>query len=201
MFSFCISQFVLFLTAMKTVIPFVLLFQVLTIVFCVGDERVREGRESEDFSTTERTEFLLFTKKNSNQGQVIALKNYRSLGGSNFDASKKTKVVIHGWLGESDSPINKVITSAYLRYHDVNVIVVNWGKDSRTLNYYSAAGCIKKVGEVIAEFLDFLLGSDVKSWENLSLVGYSLGAHVAGFAGQKTKNGRVGTIVALDPGL
>lgn len=203
---------VFFLTAMETVILFVLLFQVMTIVFCVGDERVKgficpdplhctTEENVEQFDPRTQTKFRLFTKKNLHLGQVIKLNNYKSLDKSNFDASKRTKVIIHGYQGGSSSAINELITSAYLRYHDVNVIVASWGQGSRTLCYNFAVDRVRKVGVVVAEFLDFLLGSDAKSWNNLSLVGFSLGAHVSGFAGRNTKKGRVGTIVGLDPGL
>lgn len=45
------------------------------------------------------------------------------------------------------------------------------------------------------------MGYDEDKWKKLSVVGHSLGAHIAGFAGKSVKKGKIGTIIGLDPGL
>lgn len=71
----------------------------------------------------------------------------------------------------------------------------------QTLCYNWAVRRTHLVGRVVGEFLDFILGDDPRAWSDLTIVGHSLGAHIAGFAGKSTKKGKVGTIVGLDPGL
>jgi len=107
--------------------------------------------------------------------------------------------LIHGYLNSAVSYINKVVKEAYLRSYDYNVVVVNWGGGAKTPCYDWARDRVEEVGPVVAEMLDFLLGQNAQSWDQLTVVGHSLGAHVAGFTGRNVRNGRVGTIVGLDP--
>lgn len=76
---------------------------------------------------------------------------------------------------------------------------MGWGAGSKTLCYDWAKKRVRDVGKVVAEFLDNLLANDLSKWRQLTIVGHSLGSHIAGIAGRNVKNGRVGTIVALDP--
>lgn len=74
-----------------------------------------------------------------------------------------------------------------------------WGRGSRTFCYDWAKKRVRIVGSVVAEFMDFILGSDPLKWKQLTIVGHSLGAHIAGIAGKRVKLGKIGTIVGLDP--
>uniref|UniRef100_A0A8C1L3X0 PLAT domain-containing protein n=1 Tax=Cyprinus carpio TaxID=7962 RepID=A0A8C1L3X0_CYPCA len=79
---------------------------------------------------------------------------------------------------------------------DANVIVVDWLDTAQ--NYYAlAAQNTKMVGQEIGLFIDWLESANVPL-EKLHLLGYSLGAHIAGFAGSHATN-KVGRITGLDP--
>uniref|UniRef100_A0A8C1L238 PLAT domain-containing protein n=1 Tax=Cyprinus carpio TaxID=7962 RepID=A0A8C1L238_CYPCA len=80
---------------------------------------------------------------------------------------------------------------------DANVIVVDWLDTAQ--NYYAlAAQNTKMVGQEIGLFIDWLEESANVPLEKLHLLGYSLGAHIAGFAGSHATN-KVGRITGLDP--
>lgn len=151
------------------------------------------------FSAKKETLFYLFTKWNPVHYEEIKLNDPASVAQSNFDANKPTKVIIHGYFSNKDSPINKKITSAYLASYDVNVIVVDWSAGAKHLIYNVAADRTKKVATAVAELLDRLLDVDVNRWEQLTVVGHSLGAHISGISGKLVKNGKIGKIVGLDP--
>lgn len=151
------------------------------------------------FSAMKETHFYLFTKFNPVHYQEIKLNDADSVTQSSFDAKKPTKVVIHGYFNNKDSPVNKKITAAYLANYDVNVIVVDWGAGANHLVYNVAADRTKQVATAVAEFLDQLLDVDTRRWEQLTVVGHSLGAHIAGLTGKLVKNGKIGKIVGLDP--
>ena len=115
-------------------------------------------------------------------------------------------MLIHGFQSSCESNVNQILRSAYLEKSDVNVISVDWsnGGDLWLINYATARARVGRTGEVVARFLDFLVvlsihqkGGDV--FDDTTIVGHSLGAHIAGFAGKHVKAGRIHTIVGLDP--
>lgn len=146
------------------------------------------------------TRFLMFTRQNPTLGDFIQINDYEALDRSFFNETKPTKVIVHGLFNNETSKINKILVPAYLRNFDVNVLVVGWGTGANTPCYGWAVERSYRVGKVVAEFLDFLLGFDQDKWDQLTLVGHSIGAHICGFAGKRVRKGRVGTIVGLDPG-
>lgn len=64
--------------------------------------------------------------------------------------------------------------------HKVNFIGVNWRKGSTTINYFSARGRVKPVGEHLASFINFLVNKHKLKLNSITIVGHSLGAHIAG---------------------
>lgn len=133
------------------------------------------------FDPASETYFYLFTKKNPVDPEKLELLDYDTVLKSNFDAAKPTKVIIHGYYNNRFSPVNTEITAAYLANYDVNVIVVDWSAGSSNFFYNIAAGRTKGVAHTVAPFLDQLLDDDAKMWEQLTVVGHSLGAHIAGY--------------------
>lgn len=71
---------------------------------------------------------------------------------------------------------------AYLQNGDYNVIIVDWGKLARNLNYAYAVHYVKYVGKYVALAIDFLLAHGMNP-NTTTLIGHSLGAHVIGLAG------------------
>lgn len=98
----------------------------------------------------------------------------------NFDPTKPTRVIIHGFWNSHNSRINKSMKKIYLSDFDVNLIIVNYSRISRDYCYKIARGRVGMLGRKIAKFLDKVLGRDEWQWTNLILVGHSLGAHTAG---------------------
>lgn len=84
--------------------------------------------------------------------------------------------------------MNPLITSAFLAVQDCNVIVVDWRALANT-GYNTAAAGVPNVGQFLGNFLIWLFNTAGGNWNNLHLVGFSLGAHVVGNAG-RTANGR-----------
>ncbi|XP_041695627.1 lipoprotein lipase [Coregonus clupeaformis] len=125
--------------------------------------------------------------------------NPESLKECTFNSTSKTFLVIHGWTvsGLFESWVAKLVSALYKREQEANVIVVDWLYTAQN-HYTVAAQNTKMVGEEIARFIDWLEEATNIPLENLHLIGYSLGAHVAGFAGSHASN-KVGRITGLDP--
>lgn len=79
--------------------------------------------------------------------------------------------------------MNPLITSAFLAVQDVNVIVVDWSALANS-NYNTAAAGVPNVGQFLGNFLVWLINTAGGNWNNVHLVGFSLGAHVVGNAGR-----------------
>jgi len=87
--------------------------------------------------------------------------------------------------------------TALLNRENCNVILVDWSKGAKGLDYGQASGNARLVGAQTAELIKFLIsnasgssGSN-KLGKKFYIVGFSLGAHVAGYAGSylRTKYG------------
>ncbi|CAI5639785.1 lipoprotein lipase [Oreochromis niloticus] len=122
-----------------------------------------------------------------------------SLATCTFNSTSKTFLIIHGWTlsGMFESWMPKLVSALYEREQTANVIVVDWLNSAQN-HYVVAAQKTKAVGHEIAQFIDWIEETTNMPLENIHLIGYSLGAHVAGFAGSHATN-KVGRITGLDP--
>lgn len=68
-------------------------------------------------------------------------------------------------------------------------------------DYFTASYRVKPVGKTIAKFIDFLHVESGTPFENIHVIGFSMGAHVAGIAGKHIQTGRLPVIYALDPAM
>ncbi|XP_059847720.1 lipoprotein lipase-like [Hypanus sabinus] len=122
-----------------------------------------------------------------------------SISECNFNQTARTFLIIHGWTvtGMFESWIPKLVLALYEREGDSNVIVVDWLTRAHQ-HYPIAADNTKLVGRDIAHFIEWLQEELNFPAESIHMLGYSLGAHVAGFAGTYGAH-RVGRITGLDP--
>ncbi|XP_077201520.1 lipoprotein lipase isoform X2 [Paroedura picta] len=116
-----------------------------------------------------------------------------------FNHTSKTFVVIHGWTvtGLYESWIAKLVKALFKREPDSNVIVVDW-LDRASQHYTISASNTELVGKDLAKFVNWIEEQFDYSMNNVHLLGYSLGAHIAGIAG-KLANKKISRITGLDP--
>lgn len=157
----------------------------------------------ESFDATTDVFFHLYTRSNPTEPHFIYLHDEgRSLNNSYFNSNHSTRVITHGWNNDGTSEVNIVIRDAYLTKGDFNVIVVDWGRGSRTINYLQAKDRVPDVGVVTAQMIVHLETYTGISRTEVTMVGHSLGGNVAGFMGKALKiKGKpaLGVIVGLDP--
>ncbi|KAH8021302.1 hypothetical protein HPB51_014873 [Rhipicephalus microplus] len=111
----------------------------------------------------------------------------RLLGESAFNASKPVKLIIHGFGSSGKRSWVHRMVDALLVAGDVNVVVVDWEKGATLPNYVQAAANSRLVGRQVAQVVRRLFHLGAKP-RDFHLVGFSLGAHVAGFAGAELRN-------------
>nr|CAH0106147.1 unnamed protein product [Daphnia galeata] len=143
--------------------------------------------------------FYLWTRSNPNFGLQLLTNRPDVLNVSTFDRLRPVKVLIHGFGGNgtTDRFVSKARAS-YLLLGDFNVITVDWSSLAEYPNYARAAVSTTPVGIYVANFLDFLI-SQGTSPSLFHVIGYSLGAHVAGSAGNSIRLGRLPRITGLEP--
>ncbi|CAG5924824.1 endothelial lipase [Menidia menidia] len=116
-----------------------------------------------------------------------------------FNATAKSIFIIHGWTmsGMFERWMHKLVSAVMQREQEANVVVVDWIPMAQQL-YPDAVNHTHGVGLDIAVMINWLQDELQLPLENVHLIGYSLGAHVAGYAGTFVE-GTIGRITGLDP--
>ena len=70
----------------------------------------------------------------------------------------------------------------FQKQENLNVILVDWGPGARKV-YGQSVQNTRVVGREIGRFAQFLNAETGASYDRMHLVGHSLGAHIAGYAG------------------
>lgn len=100
-----------------------------------------------------------------------------------FDPSKDVKIICHGWVDSIDSSWYAPTKTEYIKRGKTNVIAVDWSEHANGL-YSAAVDSVEEVGAYIALFVLDLHESYGIPLSKFHLIGHSLGAHIAGFAGK-----------------
>ncbi|KAM5291678.1 hepatic triacylglycerol lipase [Ctenodactylus gundi] len=159
---------------------------------------------TEKTSPETQTKFLLFPDE-SHIGCKLRVGHPDMLHTCGFNASRPLVLIIHGWSvdGLLESWVWQMV--AVLRSRPaapVNVGLANWIALAHH-HYATAVRNARRVGQEVAAMLQWLEDSARFSRSKVHLIGYSLGAHVAGFAGSymggKHKIGRITGMDAAGP--
>ena len=79
------------------------------------------------------------------------------------------------------------------KQYDANIIVVDWEKAASDPNYFDSCRDSRQVARLLGGLLELLHTEKGLAYEDVHMVGHSLGAHLAGFAGEYVQ-GQVGRI-------
>nr|CAD7442925.1 unnamed protein product [Timema bartmani] len=113
-----------------------------------------------------------------------------------FNPNYDTIFTVHSWV--VGPVIMEDIIEGYIKTgKDYNLMAADWSPASGA-GYIVSSLVAAEIGGKIAKFIDFLTTKGL-SPSKISLIGYSLGCHVAGTAGFRVTSGRVGTVIALEP--
>ncbi|KAK3579098.1 hypothetical protein CHS0354_022117 [Potamilus streckersoni] len=144
------------------------------------------------------TRFLLFTHRNPHRPVEIRVEDPLPWNQfRHFNRDHQTKVIIHGYFDSSDKHWVGEMVNALLLQGNYNVIVIDWRHGANRIIYHQAAANIRLVAVEVAQMLMYLMDTFHITRESIHLIGHSLGAHTAGYVGDKIKN--IGRITGLDP--
>ncbi|XP_022190374.2 pancreatic lipase-related protein 2 isoform X1 [Nilaparvata lugens] len=155
-----------------------------------------------------RISFFLFTRANSNEGQPVVLDSQgENISQSHYNSSRPSKILIHGYNGHKYLDLLMNIKTEYLLEGDYNIWTVDWQSLSRRPCYPLAALNTQHAGKCLANFIRHLLtqqdssSSASSSADQIHLIGFSLGAHVAAYTANHLRPMKVARITGLDPAM
>ncbi|XP_066968507.1 pancreatic triacylglycerol lipase-like [Macrobrachium rosenbergii] len=141
------------------------------------------------------TLFTLVTRENT-KGTVIEALDVTKVLNTTFSSARKTKILIHGFLDSNGVTWMLDMMRALLLHDDLNVFMVDWSGGSRAL-YAQATANIRVVGLEVAHLVNWLKDKAGLQPKDVHIIGHSLGAHTAGYAGERIS--ALGRITGLDP--
>ncbi|XP_023308054.2 lipase member H-like [Lucilia cuprina] len=131
--------------------------------------------------------YLLYTR-NQYTYDYLKVGDSRGLHRSDFNFKNPTVIYIHSNLEDATSKSDsaQAINKAFLKKGRYNIILVDWSRLSTAPWYDNSISNIKDVGEHVAKFIRFLLNQDYRL-RKIHVIGFGMGAEVAGYIGQKLK--------------
>lgn len=149
--------------------------------------------------------FFLYTNQNPKDPFQLYLSNDQLLQQSYLNKSHPLVMYLHGFSESSsgdEQQSSQQIKDAFLKAGNYNVILVDWSPLTAMPWYTNSVDNIPIAGRYIARFLRYLIGTGFPKAQ-IHVIGFSLGAEVAGFAGQQIQEWGVvlSRITGLDPAL
>ncbi|XP_013189695.2 pancreatic lipase-related protein 2 [Amyelois transitella] len=145
-------------------------------------------------------QYKLFTRANSRTFQIIPVGDSATLRRSNLDTTIPTVIYLMGFSEATSGTSTTTLRNAYLAKGDYNFIAVDWSRLIAFPWYVSAVRNSRYMGKQLANFVQFLDREGIRA-SSIHVIGFSLGAEAAGFAGKELRRRglRLGRITGLDP--
>ncbi|XP_068617911.1 phospholipase A1 [Battus philenor] len=145
-------------------------------------------------------QYKIATRAHPNTFLSVPSGNFGELLRTDFNASRPTVIYIMGFSEATTGPSTLTMRSAYLDAMDCNFIAVDWSRLIVFPWYISAVRNTRYMGTKLADFIQYLDSIGVRA-STLHVVGFSLGAEAAGFAGKtlRRRGLQIGRITGLDP--
>lgn len=116
-----------------------------------------------------------------------------------FEPRLPLKILIHGFIGNRSLTPNLEVRDVLLQTQPVHVISVDYESLVRWPCYYPwAVQNAPIVSKCLAQFIDKLLSAGIYTREQIHLIGFSLGAQVAGMVANYVRE-PLARITGLDP--
>lgn len=132
--------------------------------------------------TEDQVSFYVYNKNNENSTAILLSQSETITSLTDFDISLPTVVLVHGWHATYNTSFPLEAGRKYMSLSNANVISVNWDETAQ-LDYLEAYAAVSNIGKYLGQLLQDISATYDYSLDKVTLVGHSLGAHIAGFAG------------------
>lgn len=144
--------------------------------------------------------FHLYTRDHQNESVQLNLFEPESVMQANFVKDRPLIVLLHGYTGHKDFAPNIQIRPAYFALNEYNIISVDYKNLALEPCYSIAVINLPTIANCTAQLLDFLVDQNIVALSSIHVIGFSLGAQLAGIIANFLKNGRkLKRITGLDP--
>ncbi|CAG0898709.1 unnamed protein product [Darwinula stevensoni] len=127
------------------------------------------------------TEFILFDTRKGKAEKSLPLTGTKLGGEGSLNVSLPTAVLIHGYMDNGRTSWAVDIKDALLGKGEMNVISVNWERGASHRNYVMPAANSELVGRQVGNLVAALVDMGA-TYSSVHIIGFSLGAQVAGHA-------------------
>ncbi|GFG30365.1 hypothetical protein Cfor_12942 [Coptotermes formosanus] len=145
--------------------------------------------------------YCLYTRNRQDICQNLDVMDNDTLFRSYLMPNHRVYFISHGFIENGNKEWIKKMTKELLKLLDCSVIVVDWSGGSGP-PYPQAVANIRLVGAMTAHLINNLIVQVGIQPELIHIIGHSLGAHMAAYAGQTIHRNfkyRLGRITGLDP--
>eukprot|EP00057_Strongylocentrotus_purpuratus_P001803 XP_001202114.2 PREDICTED: pancreatic lipase-related protein 3-like [Strongylocentrotus purpuratus] len=142
------------------------------------------------------TYYVIHTRKTEGNPQAVVRSNATQEAMVDVVGERRISFIIHGWGEGIWKQWILDLRDALLEKEDLAVVLVDWSDGAESLNYLKAVQNMRVVGREVAKFVQLLHEYTELPYDKFHLIGHSLGAHAAGFAGEMQPG--LGRISALD---
>ncbi|KAL1484133.1 hypothetical protein MTO96_011704 [Rhipicephalus appendiculatus] len=150
------------------------------------------------------TEFTFFTSSEGGGVRVTVKYWMDALAKGRWIMNRPLVAIVHGFSESGETPWIISLKDALMNYAGCNVLIVDWHKAAEFPYYFRAARDTPVPGAQLSLLIQEMIkySSNGLSAKRVHVVGFSLGAQVAGFCGRHfhiaTKK-KLGRITGLDP--
>lgn len=145
--------------------------------------------------------YCLYTRRNEDTCELLDISNTDTLFRSSIMPRHRVYFISHGFIENGNKEWIKNMKKELLKLSDCSVIVVDWSGGSGP-PYAQAVANIRLVGVMTAHLIHNLIVQVGIQPELIHLIGHSLGAHMAAYAGQTVQRHfryKLGRITGMDP--
>lgn len=167
---------------MKVLIAFVLftaLDSFVNLVLC-QDSRLFGCKVTQPECPNTDITFFLYTRDTQDDPVQLDLSDPSSVIRANYAINRPLKVLIHGFTGHKDYSPNSHLRPAYFEHNEYNIVSVDYKQLAKSPCYISAVRNLQTVANCTAQLLNFFIDYNVFSLDYIHVIGFSLGAQVAG---------------------